>query len=801
MPSGSGISTRLFVVSAIVFATVAFFVLPARADASSLVWGDQSGGTPAQVEMSEGGTYTPLLGVSAPAYLNTSINSGLGPFGKLYRITGTGDTPTRELLATVSLHNGPDSAVSDTEFSWPATGAYELEVYSSPPLPPPPNQTIERDILRFIARVFLADIAYAAAGPPPRPVLRETVHFTIQEAPTTFTPVIIIPGILGSAQHNGQWLIDPITHAYDNLIDTLAANGYEKDKTLFPFPYDWHKSNIDTAVLLKQRIDEIKTICNCSKVDIVAHSMGGLVARQYIQSGYYGHDVRKLIFLGTPQLGAPKAYLMWEGGEEDTEFLDQILKNLLFIEAKKHGYSNLFGYLHAAPIPSVQELLPIYGYIKHAGSPDIPSYPNTSWYPSNAFLENLNSGVGALYNSGVTISNFIGDLASSTTISTIRVTPPPNASSTILWGYGIPENFGNSSTDQGLERDAGDGTVPLSSADLIINDLQVLNSEHNELPTKAESAVFKKLTNKDAETLVNNGHGFFETAKNVLIFQILSPADIVVVGPDGKRVGKDFSSGQEINEVPGAFYSGFGTDDEFITIPDPSNGEYKILTQGTGSGGEYTIATGVIGDATSSEMFFTGETWPNLVTEHDVNVDPANPGKTTITPADQIPPTITFIQPATTIYTHDALLPIKVTFTDDTGIASSSVSFDTTPTAASSTIDLFFQTLGNHTVAAYAEDLVNNATASAKKIQVTATISSTQNDVNRAYTLKWIKSKDLKNALTSTLTVSSKLKKQRDKIALYKEILEGLKFAKKKGVITQQVYDLLTADINWLINH
>jgi hypothetical protein len=155
----------------------------------------------------------------------------------------------------------------------------------------------------------------------------------------------------------------------------------------------------------------------------------------------------------------------------------------------------------------------------------------------------------------------------------------------------------------------------------------------------------------------------------------------------------------------------------------------------------------------------------------------------------------------TTTYTHDALLPIKVIFADNAGIASYSVSFDAAAVAASTTIDLFFQALGSHTVSAHAEDFVNNATASAKNIQVVATIGSTQSDVNRAYTLKWIKSKDLKNALINTLTVASKLKKQRDKIALYKEMLEGLKYAKKKGFVTQQAYDLLMADINWLINH
>jgi len=95
-------------------------------------------------------------------------------------------------------------------------------------------------------------------------------------------PVIIVPGFLGSFEVSGTWIMDPILHVYDDLLATLEANGYVRDTTLFTFPYDWRNSNVDTALLLKQKINGVKAICNCFKVDIVAHSMGGLVTRQYV---------------------------------------------------------------------------------------------------------------------------------------------------------------------------------------------------------------------------------------------------------------------------------------------------------------------------------------------------------------------------------------------------------------------------------------------------------------------------------------------------------------------------------------
>src|SRR3989344_8668463 len=112
-----------------------------------------------------------------------------------------------------------------------------------------------------------------------------------------FEPVVVIPGILGSWEKDGEWVLDPITHIYDNLIDTLLANGYVEDETLFKFPYDWRKSNVITAQLLADKIQEIKEICECVHVDLIAHSMGGLVASQYVASDTYGNDVDQVLYL------------------------------------------------------------------------------------------------------------------------------------------------------------------------------------------------------------------------------------------------------------------------------------------------------------------------------------------------------------------------------------------------------------------------------------------------------------------------------------------------------------------------
>lgn len=51
-------------------------------------------------------------------------------------------------------------------------------------------------------------------------------------------------------------------------------------------------------------IDRIQAITGTETVVLVGHSMGGLAAREYLQSAYYGNDVRACMTVGTPHLGS-----------------------------------------------------------------------------------------------------------------------------------------------------------------------------------------------------------------------------------------------------------------------------------------------------------------------------------------------------------------------------------------------------------------------------------------------------------------------------------------------------------------
>jgi pimeloyl-ACP methyl ester carboxylesterase len=118
---------------------------------------------------------------------------------------------------------------------------------------------------------------------------------------------------------------------YGNILTTLREFGhYQRSEVGTPaepgvnryyeFYYDWRQDNVVSAARLADFIDQIREDYDDPnlKVDIVAHSMGGLVARYYVRYGrldtlddndfpvnlYGAKRVRRLILLGTPNLGA-----------------------------------------------------------------------------------------------------------------------------------------------------------------------------------------------------------------------------------------------------------------------------------------------------------------------------------------------------------------------------------------------------------------------------------------------------------------------------------------------------------------
>jgi len=105
-------------------------------------------------------------------------------------------------------------------------------------------------------------------------------------------PVLLVHGYYGKPEHLTEmksWLEKDNFSVYlVNYTHGEVANGDIKK----------YANN------LSSEIGRIKKETGAKKVDIVAHSMGGLVARYYIENNDYKNDVRTLIVLGTPNRGS-----------------------------------------------------------------------------------------------------------------------------------------------------------------------------------------------------------------------------------------------------------------------------------------------------------------------------------------------------------------------------------------------------------------------------------------------------------------------------------------------------------------
>jgi pimeloyl-ACP methyl ester carboxylesterase len=108
--------------------------------------------------------------------------------------------------------------------------------------------------------------------------------------------------------------------------------------TFFVFPYDWRRDNVETARLLINRIEELKHKLGKPELrfNIIAHSMGGLVARYAVAYGASdlppagvapqptwagANHIAKIFLIGTPNEGSAEALVTLLEGYSITEGL------------------------------------------------------------------------------------------------------------------------------------------------------------------------------------------------------------------------------------------------------------------------------------------------------------------------------------------------------------------------------------------------------------------------------------------------------------------------------------------------
>ncbi len=99
------------------------------------------------------------------------------------------------------------------------------------------------------------------------------------------------------------------TNFYGGFISYLKTLGYVPNVDLYVFPYDWRHDVTTQFSDLDYLVHKALDATGESKVILIGHSMGGLIADGYVHSDpTRAALVDSLITIGTPYFGAPKAY-------------------------------------------------------------------------------------------------------------------------------------------------------------------------------------------------------------------------------------------------------------------------------------------------------------------------------------------------------------------------------------------------------------------------------------------------------------------------------------------------------------
>ncbi|BAH46491.1 probable esterase [Brevibacillus brevis NBRC 100599] len=257
-----------------------------------------------------------------------------------------------------------------------------------------------------------------------------------------------------------------LTEQYYSMVKELEKAGYKKHRTLFALPYDWRYSSTKNAKLLKEKIDAALKASGANQVHLVAHSMGGLLVKETLLSNVsYQRKVNRVVYMGTPFLGSPRAY-----------------------QALKHGYNFSIPWLDeetgkviSSYAPAVYELLPSKKYFESVG---FLKRSNIQYYTYDDFLKDKNIRLD--YAPLVRHGGQMHEKWDNKTINVPQYSIVGTGQVTLL-GY-FYDSFYNEWSPI-LDPGVGDGTVPYMSANYAQKDMKkryYVKGEHAKLPTIPE---------------------------------------------------------------------------------------------------------------------------------------------------------------------------------------------------------------------------------------------------------------------------------------------------------------------------
>lgn len=455
----------------------------------------------------------------------------------------------------------------------------------------------------------------------------------------THNPVIIVPGIMGSYLYNSSntevWInllkmallpndsyLDELklsdtggniggpfkstdiiqkinvplftSDYFEGLLKSLTDEGYVEGKDLFVFPYDWRFDLSETTLNFKEKIDEIKASTGNLKVNVIAHSMGGLLIKNYIKTSGL-NSLGNFIDIGTPHVGSPKSFQTLTFGNTSIPILNQ--------QRIKDITQNM---------PSIYELLPSRNYFNSTD-------PNYRYY----IFDGINGNIRLTFDQTKAYLKSEGrnsalvDRADLFHQEIDNLNPADYGVKTYnIIGCGTPtigqiyvlDKKPNGDVSYNIKMINGDGTVPLKSAEAIqaSTTYYVKGGVHSTLPsTSGVKELIAGLLNSTSapdispySNLSTNSTGC--TIPNGMIVSFHSPIDMFVTDSLGNKAGPN-AQGDIENNIPGSDYEVI-EDNKFVFLPAGMN--YTIKGKGTGSGTFDTRIETIVNDEVINTTLF-----------------------------------------------------------------------------------------------------------------------------------------------------------------------------------------------------
>jgi pimeloyl-ACP methyl ester carboxylesterase len=429
--------------------------------------------------------------------------------------------------------------------------------------------------------------------------------------------VVIVPGMMGSTLRSWNWVIrypelpknmaepdqleilDPGSLlGFASLEEDLRSHGYE----VFTAPWDWRiATGINEAqtpgprqpwaweIFLKPVIDRAKEATGSEEVDIVAHSMGGILALSYIESINYDHDVDKLALVGTPNHGAALAYYVVEGGEpkragdlvnDPHEFYATVSERLYetMEDDAPESRKDLRDFYYKEVRAAVQ-LLPVYSGALTGGVVSHLSHINTLLPrlngPEACELLTFENGSSLKVRTKLFLSG------SEATLKTVKV-GPPGTDGAYPWGEPL------SDSEQELPTE-GDGTVISSLPDpeeefSCISRLVSSKGSHAFLVGQFKAELLEFLDAGRTDVGFKPGFVAESVEKSLAPVSLFAVAvngrtQLALLDPLGHRSGLNEQSGIVEELIPGSTVE-LGASASGVRVVDPVSGRYVIELAG-----------------------------------------------------------------------------------------------------------------------------------------------------------------------------------------------------------------------------